>query len=78
MEVGEAVTYVGPAGNTHDALISSLDEKTANIVIISKDGAEDHFGKNRVELRGVPIREVCPCVVKLDSYKPPKKKKKKE
>jgi len=75
MEVGKAVTYVDPNGNTQDALLASLADGLANIVVINADGANDTLGKNRSELVGVPVRKTAPCVCELDAYEPPKKKK---
>ena len=55
MEVGESVTYLDPNGIAHNALVAKASESLANIVVISTDGADDHFGKNRQELRDVLI-----------------------
>lgn len=76
MEVGKAVTYVDPNGNTQDALLVGLANGRANIVVVNVEGASDPLGKNRSELVGIPVRAVAPCVVELDTYEPPKKKKK--
>jgi hypothetical protein len=80
MEVGEAVTYVDPTGVVQDALVAKLEDGKANLIVIATGGAEDHFGKNRVELKDVTVGDKAPCVCDLDSYKPatPKKKKKKK
>ncbi len=78
MEVGKAVTYVDPSGATQDALLAKLADGLANVVVVNADGADDVLGKNRAELRGIPVREICPCVCELDTYKPPKKKKTKK
>jgi len=78
MEVGKVVTYVDPSGKTQDALLVDLYGKFANVVVVNADGANDSLGKNRSELRGVPVREACPCVCELDTYEPPKKKKTKK
>ena len=78
MEVGKAVTYVDPSGVTQDALLVDLYGDFANLVVVNADGANDSLGKNRSELRGVPVRETAPCVCELDSYESPKKKKSKK
>ena len=78
MEVGKVVTYVDPSGVTQDALLARLVDGLANVVVVNADGANDSLGKNRSELRGVPVREVAPCVCELDTYEPPKKKKTKK
>ncbi len=79
MEVGQAATYVDLANKSHDCLIAKIEGKTANIVVVRVDGAEDIFGRMRGELFRVKIGEKRGCVMELDSYDPnpkaePKKK----
>ena len=84
MEVGKVVTYVDPIGITQDALLVDLYGQAeggpgfANVVVVNAEGASDSLGKNRSELRNIPVRNVAPCVCELDTYKPPKKKKTKK
>ncbi len=75
MEVGKVVTYVDSSGKIQDALLASLADGLANIVVVNADGATDPLGKNRAELVGIPVRKTSPCVCELDKYKPPKKPK---
>lgn len=79
MEVGQAATYVDLAGKSHDCLIARIEGKTANVVVVRADGAEDIFGRMRAELFRIKIGEKRGCVMDLDSYdsdpKPAAKKK---
>jgi hypothetical protein len=74
MEVGQAATYVDLSGKTHDCLIARIEGKTANIVLVRADGAEDIFGRMRSELFRVIIGERLGCVCDLDTWEPGKKK----
>ncbi len=76
MEVGQAATYVDLSGKTHDCLVARIEGKTANIVLVRADGAEDIFGRMRSELFRVIIGERLGCVCDLDTWDPGKKKKK--
>jgi len=75
MEVGQAATYVDLSGKTHDCLVARIEGKTANIVLVRADGAEDIFGRMRSELFRVIIGERLGCVCDLDTWDPGKKKK---
>lgn len=70
MEVGQAATYVDLSNKSHDCLIARIEGKTANIVVVRADGAEDIFGRMRSELFRVKIGEKRGCVMDLDSYDP--------
>jgi hypothetical protein len=78
MEVGQAATYVDLSGKTHDCLVSRIEGKTANIVVVRADGAEDIFGRMRSELFRVIIGERLGCVCDLDTWDPDAKKAKKK
>ena len=74
MEVGQAATYVDLAGKSHDCLIARIEGKTANVVVVRADGAEDIFGRMRAELFRIKIGEKRGCVMDLDTYDPDAKK----
>jgi len=56
---GDHVTYVGPAGNAHNALVCAVNaDGTVNLIYVNTKGDTDHFGRNRSELAFVgPLSE---------------------
>jgi len=80
MEVGEAVTYVDTNGKTQNALVAKIVDGKANLVVVNANGADDAFGKNRGELRSIPIGSGPGYCSELDAGAKPAKsaKKKKE
>lgn len=71
MEVGQAATYVDFAGNPRDCLIAKIGDGKASIVVVNVIGPEDHVGRLRSELTGIPVGKNKGCVMKLDSWEDP-------